>query len=464
MSITYPTGQRPRTDRALETIEPILREAGLIDPQNGTVSVDVREIAAALNMGLRQLSSTDPWCEPFALVIRGDWCSIDGTEPGYLQMRVTPNGVQLRERTPSTIACMSEDHFVQDCENCWTVQVLHPASQWHPISERVQIRIDSTNGVTCRIEIRRRVNTNTVLPETVWSEPWQVPDYTSTDFYKTHRDDRDIDTTWVDVASDVQISTGHTFPRGILVRQATGRENSPWTTPAFLPATHWGWADLLPDGSIQFRCWNTREEERAFGRYRVEVRQQIERKPSFAVEPTWSQSKGSYGERATTTNGYTLAFTYQTHSYSYRRSITGLRVTDPFGRSHDILVTDRWVRAAPDLLINASFQGSFSWKNATSENETIRWSSPEERLLRTSEWTMLNDTVRARVTRGHRGVMVETLRSAPVRPHWWSRQSWWQSSGNLSFGTTHHLGDTLRVAFRPDQVAEIQVVTSTISD
>jgi hypothetical protein len=378
-------------------------------------------------------------------------------------MRVTPNGVQLRERTPSTPACLDADHFAQTCENCWTVQALTSASQWHPVSERVQVRIDSNDSdTTCRVEIRRRMNANNTQPEVIWSEPWTVPRYSTTELYKAHRDNRDIDTTWVDITPDVQISEGHTFPHGILVRRATGCEDLPWTTPTFLPETHWRWSNLLPDGSLQFRCWRTREEENGWGNYRIEVRQRVGRKPVLAVEPVWSGSKS--GNHAARSNGYTLELLREPRGYSYHRSVTGVRVIDSNGRPCNILTTNRWVLAAPDLLVNASSQGSFCWKNATSEVKTTLWSMPEERLLRRREWTLLSDTVRAKLARGRRGVRVETLRSSPVRRHRWSRQSWWLPCGTKSFGTMHHLTDTIRVTFRPDQMAEIQCVAPVILD
>lgn len=467
MSTTYPTEQRPDQPLVLEAIQPVLRSAGLIDNETGEFTGDTRALAAALTVGMRQLESTNVWSEPFALVIRTDWCSIDGTEPGDLQMRVTPNGVQLRERTPITPACLEGDHFVQTCENCWTVRVLNPASQWHPVTERVQVRIDSNDSTTtCRTEIRRRMNVNEVQPEAIWSEPWAAPKYSTTEFYKAHHDNRNIDTTWVNVAPDVQVSDGHTFPRGVLVRQATGREDAPWTTPRFLPETHWRWVNLIPDGSMQLRCWRTHVEESGSGNYRIEVRQQAGRKPVLVAEPTWGKSKsGHFMEHTEHSNGYSLTlFRDRNRWYGYR-GVEGLKVVTPQGKTIEILDTGRDIQVTPDLLVHPSYQGYFSWRHAISEPEaeSTMWTMPEERLLRYREWTMLSDTVRAKLAQDHRGVRVEIILDTPVRRHWWSRPSLWGPCDTKSFGTMHHLGDTTRVTFRHDQVAEIQhIVPATL--
>jgi len=461
MSYPYTTSQRASEPTSPSPISEVLREAGLVDPRTGTLTRSTDEIASALAMGLRQMESTDPWAAPFALMIRADWCSIDGTEPGNLQMRVTPNGVQIRERTPSTLACTDVNHFSQTCNDCWTTRVLNPAPQWYPASERVQVRLEAitTNATTCRVEIRRRTHPNHIQPEAIWTDPWAAPrDYT-TEFYKAHRDDRTIDTTWVDVAPDVQVSDGHTFPRGVLVRQATGHEEAPWTTPRFIPETHWRWVDLIPDGSMQLRCWRPREEERNFAGYRIEVRQHVGRKPAFVAEPTWGKSKSChFAERPVQSNGYTLTLFKDRHrSYGYR-GVEGLRVVTPQGKTIEILDTGRDIQATPDLLVHPSYQGDFSWRHAIIEPEAAptQWTMPEERLLRAKEWTLLSDSVRAKMARRGRGVRVEVLVGGATRRHWWSRPSLWMPEGVKSFDTTHHLSDTIRVTFRPDQMAEIQ--------
>lgn len=422
--------------------------------------------AAALTLGLRQIESTNPWGEAFALVIRADWCSIDGNEPGDLQMRVTPYGVQIRERTPSTLACVELNHFSQTCENCWTTRVLNPETQWYSASQHVQVRIDPIDegATTCRAEIRRRIDQRHTQPEAVWSEPWAAPSYSSTEFYKEHRDDRNIDATWVSVADDVQISEGHTFPRGVLVRQATGREDAPWTTPRFLAATHWRWVDLIPDGSMQLRCWRPREEERTYSSSRIEVRQRVGRKPVLVAEPTWGESMSChFVERTEYSNGYAMTlFLDRRRGYGYR-GVEGLRVVTPRGETIEILDTSRDIQVTPDLLVHPSYQQYFTWRHAVSEPKAAptRWTMPEERLLRSKEWTLLDGSVRAKLARGGRGVQVETLLGVPMRRHWWSRPSLWLPRGTKSFGTMHHLGDALRVTFRPDQVAEIQSVVPT---
>jgi hypothetical protein len=463
VSTTYPTGRRTRKLSVLEALGPVLREAGLVEPENYEFTGNARMVAAALALGLRQIESTDPWGDPFALVIRADWCSIDGTEPGDLQMRVSPYGVQIRERTPSTLACVELNHFSQTCENCWTTRMMNPETQWYSASERVQVRIDpiDEDATTCRAEIQRRIDQHHVQPEAVWSEPWAAPNYSSTEFHKEHRSNRNIDTTWVSVANDVQISEGHTFPRGVLVRQATGRDDTPWTTPRFLAETHWRWVDLIPDGSMQLRCWRPREEERNYGNSRIEVRQRVGRKPVLVAEPTWGKSKsGHFVERTEYSNGYALTLFLDRNRYGGYRGVEGLRVVTPQGETIEILDYDRDIQATPDLLVHPSYQGYFWWKHAISEPETAPtlWTMPEERLLRSKEWTLLDTTVRAKLARSGRGVQVETLLGAPVRRHWWSRPSLWLPRGTKSFGTMHHLGDTLRVTFRPDQMAEIQRV------
>jgi len=335
VSTTYPTGRRTRKLSVLEALGPVLREAGLVEPENYEFTGNARMVAAALALGLRQIESTDPWGDPFALVIRADWCSIDGTEPGDLQMRVSPYGVQIRERTPSTLACVELNHFSQTCENCWTTRMMNPETQWYSASERVQVRIDpiDEDATTCRAEIRRRIDQHHVQPEAVWSEPWAAPNYSSTEFHKEHRSNRNIDTTWVSVANDVQISEGHTFPRGVLVRQATGRDDTPWTTPRFLAETHWRWVDLIPDGSMQLRCWRPREEERNYGNSRIEVRQRVGRKPVLVAEPTWGKSKsGHFVERTEYSNGYALTLFLDRNRYGGYRGVEGLRVVTPKGR------------------------------------------------------------------------------------------------------------------------------------
>ena len=466
MSNTYPTRRRDRAPSILETTGPVLRAAGLVDEETDEFMGDARAVAAALAWGLRQLESTDPWGEAFALVLRADWCSIDGTEPGDLQMRMTPYGVQLRERTPSTPRCVDESHFSQTCNDCWTVRVLNPEDQWYPASERVQVRLGAIgdNGATCRIEIRRRTQPGHAQPETIWSEPWEVPAYYTTEFYKAHRNSHNVDPTWVDVAADVQISEGHTAPRGILVRRATGCEEEPWTTPTFLHQTHWRWVNLIPDGSMQFRCWRPREEEHSSNGSRIQVRQRIGRKPTFVAEPTWGKLKSGHTVgRTEYSNGYELTlFREEGYGWGYR-GVKGLKVVTPEREIIEILDTGRNIQATPDLLVHPSYQGSFYWQHAISEPQAAptQWTMPEERTLRYREWTMLSDTVRAKLTRGQRGIRVETMLGAPIRRHWWSRLSLWVPEGVKSFGAMHHLGDTLRVTFRPDQVAEIQHVVLT---
>ncbi len=457
-----------------ESIKPALIGAGYIDEETDRFVGDPRKLVAGLIVGLRELEFVNPWGETFALMVRTDWCSLDGTDPGDVQVRVTENGMQLRERTPSTLACTTLGHFAETCDDCWTVCSLEPSDRWHSVTSRVQVRIgDSSDNASSvrRIEVRRRMCAGVDQSEAVWSEPWPLQKYTTTELYKTHRDDRDIDTTWVDATpmGDVQVSEGHTFPRGILVRRATGREDAPWTTPTFLPETHWRWSDLLPDGSLQFRCWRTSEEERGWGNYRIEIRQHVGRNPVLAVEPVWGERKSGYGEgRPHSTNGYTVELLREPYRYrSNIRSVMGVQVVDPYGVTRDILVTDRYVRAAPDLLVNASSQGSFTWRNGTPEpeTETIVWSMPGQRTLRTREWTMLDNNVRARVTRGlPRGIRVEILQDEPVRRHWWLRRSPWVSDGIKPFGTAHDITSTLRVTFRPDQVAEIQSIASAVLD
>lgn len=461
MSYTYPTGRRTRKPTVLEALGSALREAGLMSTEDDEFTGNAQLAAAALTLGLRQIESTNPWGETFALVIRTDWCSIDGTEPGDLQMRVSPYGVQIRERTPSTLACVELNHFSQTCENCWTTRVLNSETQWYSASERVQVRIDPIDegATTCRAEIRRRIDQHHTQPEAAWSEPWNVPKAHTTEFNKKYKDDRNVDTTWVDVAPDVQVSKSL---RGVLVRQATGRKDAPWTTPRFIAETHWRWVDLIPDGSMQLRCWRPREEEHNYGSSRIEVRQRVGRKPVLVAEPTWGESKsGSFVERTEYSNGYALTlFLERNHrGYGYR-GVEGLRVVTPEGKTIEILTTDRDIWATPDLLVRPSYQQYFSWRHAISEPEATPtlWTMPEERLLRSNEWTLLDTTVRAKLARRGRGVQVETLLGVPVRRHWWSRPSLWLPCGTKSFGTMHHLGDALRVTFRPDQVAEIQSV------
>ena len=449
--------------RISERVRPVLNRAGYTDEQGRLTPLGVDDaLVACLMAGLRMSESADPWGEPFALIIGAGWCGIDGADPGDVQVRFTQNGMQLRERVPILVACAHIDHLADGCENCWNTSMLRQSDQWHPVTARIKVRAPEMDMAadTCRLEVQRREPEGEGQAEALWSEPWGLPHWGDKDSPLIHEEkvagSSWESTSWVDVTSDVQISDGHTFPRGILVRRATGDEDAPWTSPSFLPETHWEWADLVPDGSLQFRCWKAPGSERFSVPYRIEARQRVGRKPFFVVEPVWGKTSSSWGDRRYSTNGYTLELLRENTQW---RSVRGVRVTFPGSRrTFDVLVTNRWIQVMPDLLVEASSQGSFCWKNGTYEPQValLTRTIPETIVLRHREWTMLGEMVRAKISSNHAGVVVEILGDELVRRHWWSRRSLWLPGGVKPFGTAHDLGGAVRVTFRPDHVAEVQ--------
>jgi hypothetical protein len=453
------------TPQAYEVIKLMLVDAGLIDADSDKFDGDVGELTASLRLALYDLRTTDPWGEPFALMIGTDWRSLDGTDPGDVQMRVTANAIQLRKRTSCKTAWNSASHLAETCVNCWDVQELQPSDHWNTATSRIQIRTGSSSVdvlSTRRIEVQRRFKWGAEQPETAWSDPWKLPSWSdegSTAIHKEYDSGYSSSgTTWVDVAFDVQISDGHTFPRGILVRRATGCDTAPWTTPEFRPETHWRWKNLIPDGSLQYRCWRKPEDEKNYGGYGVELRQRAGRQPTFSVEPEWGEYSNGYEGKTYEVDGYSLKLLREPYGYrSNFRSVKGVHVTGPDVIDHEILVVDRYVRVGPALIIKASTQGGFSWRRGTFEPRAraARWSQPDRYVLSEHEWTLLSNTVRARIVHGREiGVSIEVMNEDGEE---------WCPDGVKSFGTTHYF-DKTRVTFYIDQVAEVQYVVQTTSD
>lgn len=442
---------RPKQDcHILESLRPAFIAAGLINPETGELLVDAHILAAGLTIGLREVASTDPWGEPFALMIGSRWRGVDGAEPSDVQVRVTKNGVQLRKRTPARSTCMASGHHIDRCDNCWSTSVLHPTELWHPVTPRLKIRlVDSTATKSevdgRRVEIQRRVGGGQLQPEAIWSEPWRVPHWYQEGSPLVHREE-DYHyglMSWVDVTEDIQVL----FKRSnLLVRRATGIESAPWTSPMFVEQSY-RWSDLVPDGSLQSRWLESATWDGLEPTSRLEIRQRIGRTPTFAVEPVWDELSGS-GYKSATTNGYTLQTLRSTDSWY---SVVGMRVTYPSGECRDILVTNLNIRVAPDLLARVSFQdGTLHWKHGAYEPTTgvSMWTPPVCYTLHDNGWTQFSEAARGRIVPG--GVWVQIQRNGE-----------WISDGIKPFGTAHELTDAVRVTFRLDQVAEVQCVIPT---
>jgi hypothetical protein len=389
----------------------------------------------------------DPWSLPVALYASPRWRSIDGAEPGNVQMRDADGVLQVRTRSSCEVVEAARlckvDHPSEDCLNCWRLREITPSELWRQVTGRIRVRVtdvlDSGTGDR-RVEVIRRLDAKTqVLPEAEWSEPWTVPDYSKV--AAGHgRDDR-----YVNITDDVQVYTGHTYPTGALVRQATRPGDDPqWTTPMFVPNTHHQWVSVVPDGSLEIRTWVKSSS-------RVEARQRVGRPHSYAVEPMWGESESPHGRKSDVFHGYKIEMRYREPYYGgyYRRDPIGVRVTDPTGVHRDYLVTDRYIMVAPNLKVNASFQGWFTVYYGTFEPVTPRptWSRPDYHTLEPDTWTQIDGQVRARpALPGAHGIHVQSKIGSSA----------WYNLGVWPNGTVNEITPNLRVTVTPWGDVEVQ--------
>lgn len=447
MSTSY---QPTLNDRAADRLHQALIDSGYVN-QRGNLIGDPGHMVAALRYGLHYTDSTAPWETPFALFIREEWLNLDNDDVGDVQMRIIDGTtMQVRVKQPCKQATTIKDHSIGSCANCWTMREIAPSQYWITITSWIQIRSGTPSGdaPSHRIEIRRRLNESAPQPRTDWTKEWAVPKYHQVPGYDYNKPE----TSWVSVTADIQISDGHTFPRGILVRRATGGEETPWTTPRFLPETHWRWMDLVEDGSVQYRCWQPSEETKG---WRIEARQRVGRVPVFSVEPIWGKTIDSYRN---VIDGYVIELLREDPNYySNFRSVLGVTVTDPKGKTRKIFATNRYILIAPNLCVYPYNQGSFWCKQGTFEPQapTITWSMPMERELRAHEWTYLGGQARARISGRHNSVEVEILQN-----------NRWTRDGDKPLNTdiAHEFVNGIRVIFRPDWVAEVQIATPVNAD
>lgn len=447
MSTSY---QPTLNDQSVDRLYQALIDGGYVN-QRGDLIGDPNQMVAALRFGLHYADSTAPWETPFALFIREEWLNLDNDDTGDVQMRIIDGTtMQVRVKQPCKQAAAIEDHSIDSCANCWTMREIAPSQHWITITSWIQIRPGTPSGdaPSHRIEIRRRLNELAPQPRADWTKEWVVPKCHQVPGYDYNKPE----TSWVSVTADIQISDGHTFPRGILVRRATGDEETPWTTPRFLPETHWRWADLVEDGSVQYRCWKTTKE--GLSDYRIEARQRVGRVPVFSVEPMWGKYESSHYAERDVINGYTIRLLRDNSQW---RSVQGIEVTDPAGTAKLLYVHDRFVTIGPRLCVKASTQGGFSWRRGTFESQasTITWSMPVERELRAHEWTYLGGQARARISGRHNSVEVEILQN-----------NRWTRDGDKPLDTdiAHEFVNGIRVIFRPDWVAEVQIATPVNAD